>query len=41
VAGLLADRAGYSSVFLIGAVAAAAGFLVALYLRRAENRASG
>lgn len=33
VAGLLADRAGYGSVFLIGAAAAAAGLLVALYLR--------
>lgn len=35
-AGLLADRAGYSSVFLIGAAAAAAGFLIALGLRRAQ-----
>jgi MFS family permease len=34
VAGLLADRAGYGSVFLIGAVAAGAGFGIALYLRR-------
>jgi MFS family permease len=33
VAGLLADRAGYGSVFLIGAAAAAAGLLTALYLR--------
>ncbi|HEX3708862.1 MAG TPA: MFS transporter [Pseudolabrys sp.] len=36
VAGLLADRAGYGSVFLIGAAAAATGFLIALYLRRAS-----
>lgn len=36
LAGFLADRAGFSSVFLIGAVAAALGFLIALYLRRAQ-----
>jgi MFS family permease len=36
LAGLLADRAGYGSVFLIGAVAAAAGLLIALGLRRAQ-----
>ncbi|MBR8094686.1 MFS transporter, partial [Burkholderia cenocepacia] len=34
VAGLLADRAGYGSVFLIGSAAAAVGFLIAVYLRR-------
>jgi MFS family permease len=33
VAGLLADRAGYGSVFLIGTIAAAAGLVIALYLR--------
>jgi MFS family permease len=33
IAGLLADRAGYGSVFLIGSAAAATGFLIALYLR--------
>ncbi|HUC49595.1 MAG TPA: arabinose transporter [Xanthobacteraceae bacterium] len=37
LAGLLADRAGYGSVFLIGATAAAAGLLIALGLRRAQN----
>jgi len=37
LAGLLADRAGYGSVFLIGAAAAAAGLLVAFGLRRAES----
>jgi MFS family permease len=36
LAGLLADRAGYGSVFLIGGAAAAAGLLVALGLRRAQ-----
>ena len=33
LAGLLADRAGYGSVFLIGAIAAAAGFTLTLYMR--------
>jgi MFS family permease len=37
LAGLLADRAGYDTVFLIGAAAAAAGLLIALCLRRAQN----
>jgi predicted MFS family arabinose efflux permease len=37
LAGLLADRAGYDSVFLIGAAAATAGLLIALCLRRAQN----
>ena len=37
LAGLLADRAGYGSVFLIGGAAAAAGFLIALCLRRART----
>lgn len=36
LAGLLVDRAGYGSVFLVGAIAAAAGFLVAARLLRAE-----
>lgn len=36
IAGLLADRAGYGSVFLIGGVAAGAGFLIAVGLRRAQ-----
>jgi len=36
LAGLLADWAGYSSVFLIGALAATAGLLMALSLRRAQ-----
>ena len=40
LAGLLADRAGYGSVFLIGAVTAAAGFLIALGLRRMSGAAS-
>ena len=39
LAGLLADRAGYGSVFLIGGIAAGAGFLIALVLRRAERTA--
>ncbi len=34
LAGLLADRAGYGSVFLVGGMAAGAGALIALYLRR-------
>ncbi len=37
VAGLLADRAGYGSVFLIGCIAAVAGLLLALFLRRATT----
>jgi MFS family permease len=37
VAGLLADRAGYGSVFLIGTIAAACGFVIAVYLRRAST----
>jgi MFS family permease len=37
VAGFLADRAGYGSVFLIGGVAAGAGFLLALHLRQAQK----
>lgn len=40
LAGLLADRAGYDSVFLIGTVAAVLGLLMALYLRRASALAS-
>ena len=40
LAGLLADRAGYGSVFLIGATAAAAGLLIALHLRRAQKSRS-
>lgn len=39
LAGLLADQAAYSSVFLIGAVAAAAGLLIAVYLYRAPRAA--
>lgn len=35
LAGLMADRAGYGNVFLIGAVAAAVGLVIALWLRRA------
>lgn len=38
LAGLLADRAGYDAVFLAGAIAAAAGFVVALRLRREMAR---
>jgi len=37
-AGLLADRAGYASVFLIGAGAAAAGLLITMRLRRKRDR---
>ena len=33
LAGLLADRAGYGSVFLMGGIAASAGLLIALWLR--------
>ena len=39
VAGLLADRAGYGSVFLLGGAAAAAGFLTALSMRRPQAAA--
>jgi len=39
LAGLVADRAGYGSVFLIGAVAAAMGFAVAIGLLRAKRLA--
>ncbi|WP_372069845.1 MFS transporter (plasmid) [Tistrella mobilis] len=38
LAGLLADRAGYGPVFLIGGCAAGAGVLIALWLRRARHR---
>lgn len=38
VAGLLADRAGYSRVFLIGAAAAAVGLVIALALARRGKR---
>jgi MFS family permease len=34
--GLLADRSGYGSIFLVGAVAAAAGLVIAVLLRRAS-----
>ncbi len=37
LAGLLADRAGYGSVFLFGGLAATAGFGLALYLRRSQK----
>lgn len=37
LAGLLADRAGYGSVFLIGAAAATTGLLIALYLWRTSG----
>ncbi|MEO8778629.1 MAG: MFS transporter [Rhodanobacter sp.] len=40
VAGLLADRAGYGSVFLIGAIAAGLGLGVALVLRYVQRRTS-
>jgi MFS family permease len=40
LAGLLADRAGYGSVFLIGGVAAAAAFLIALRLRWLQSRSA-
>jgi MFS family permease len=41
LAGLLADRAGYGDVFLVGAGAAAAGLAIALWLRRAQGPAGG
>jgi MFS family permease len=41
LAGLLADRAGYDSVFLIGAAAATCGLIIALYLRRTSIAAGG
>jgi MFS family permease len=40
LAGLLADRAGYGSVFLIGSAAAAAAFLIALRLRLTQSRSA-
>lgn len=39
LAGLLADRAGYGNVFLIGAGAAAVGLVIALGLRRSQGAA--
>ena len=39
LAGFLADRAGYSSVFLTGGIAAALGFLLALSLRQSAKPA--
>lgn len=38
VAGVLADRAGYGSVFLVGALAAAGGLAIALALYRLDRR---
>lgn len=40
MAGFLADRAGYDSVFLIGGVAAAAAFVIAVCLRRGQIQAN-
>jgi MFS family permease len=40
LAGLLADRAGYNSVFLIGALAATTGFFITLCLRRSRLAAA-
>lgn len=37
VAGLLADRAGYGSVFLVGGMAAGIGCLIVFYLRRVHG----
>lgn len=37
LAGFLADRAGYDSIFLVGGVAAAAGLAIAACLRRARS----
>ncbi|UEB21921.1 MFS transporter [Bordetella holmesii] len=39
LAGLLADRSGYGHVFLIGALAAAAGLMLAMGLRRRQSAA--
>jgi MFS family permease len=39
--GFLADRAGYQSVFLVGAIAAVAGLLIAVSLGRARSTATG
>jgi MFS family permease len=36
LAGLLADRAGYGSVFFIGGICASAGFAIAVVLRRSQ-----
>lgn len=38
LAGFLVDRAGYGSVFLVGAAAAAAGLMIALGLYRRSQR---
>lgn len=40
IAGLLADRAGYAIVFLIGASAASLGFLIALCMERQRMRSA-
>lgn len=40
VVGLLADRAGYGSIFLVGAIAAAAGLVIAALLRRSTISAA-
>ncbi|MGE0062278.1 MAG: MFS transporter [Xanthobacteraceae bacterium] len=40
VVGLLADRAGYGSIFLVGAVAAVAGLVIAALLRRSTISAA-
>ncbi|MBS0535846.1 MAG: arabinose transporter [Proteobacteria bacterium] len=37
LAGLLADRAGYSRVYLVGAIGAAAALVIALWLRRTQR----
>lgn len=37
LAGLLADRAGYARVYLVGAIAAAAALVIALWLRRTQR----
>lgn len=39
LAGLLADRVGYGSIFLIGGMVASMGFLISLYLPRASTQA--